>query len=262
MNISLYVPGESWLHRLDARTKVLCLLGFFILSLLFSDPRYLAAMTLGILGLMASARVLATARKLWILLVLLVVYSTVLWPLFVTGRTPIVQIGSLMITSEAVRYGLGIGLRLNVMILSGLLLLSSTPIEAFTRALQRLGLPAPMASALSLAFRWVPTLMAAAGLIVQAQQSRGLNLAEGSFLTRIRRYPPLLVPLVGHTLRQTRLLAMALESKGFGPTVRRHPMFVGRLGPGDYTSLAMMGVLLIASLWLRWSGHGVITVGF
>lgn len=262
MNISLYVPGQSWLHRLDARTKVLCMFGFFVLSLVFSDPRYLAILAAGLLGLMASARVLASVRKLWVLLVLLLVYSTVLWPLFVTGHTPLGQIGGIAITREAVDYGLGIGLRLNVMILSSLLLLSSTPIEAFTRALQRLGLPAPMASALSLAFRWVPTLLAAAGLIVQAQQSRGLNLSEGSFLTRIRRYPPLIVPLVGHTIRQTRLLAMALESKGFGPTVRRHPVFVGQLGPGDYACLGLMLVLLVASLWLRWSGHGFVVVGF
>ena len=114
------------------------------------------------------------------------------------------------------------GLRITLMLISGVLLLSTTTIEEFTRALQRLGLPIAMGFTLSLAFRRVPNLLGATVTIVQAQRSRGLDLSSGTVLAKIRRHPPLVVPLIGHTLRQTRLLAMALESKGFGPRQQRH----------------------------------------
>jgi energy-coupling factor transport system permease protein len=148
------------------------------------------------------------------------------------------------------------------MVLAGILLLSTTTIEEFTTALQRLGLPATMGFALSLAFRWVPSLIGSASLIVQAQRSRGLDLGAGHVFARLRRYPPLLVPLIGHTLRQTRLLAMALESKGFGPGVRRHSLLEFRMRPADYLILIFMITLIGLSLWLRTTGHGTVDVRF
>ena len=70
----LYLDKESWLHRLDPRTKVLGLLGFILVTLIFSDPRFLAVPTIFILILTATAGALGNARKIWILLALLFVY--------------------------------------------------------------------------------------------------------------------------------------------------------------------------------------------
>ena len=172
----LYLDSDTWLHRLDARTKVVSLLGIFALALIFSDPRYLVVPTILVVIAIVSAEALPNLRKMWLLLTLLFLYCLLLWPLFVTGRTPVINMGALTLTSEAVGYGFAMGLRLDVMLLGGILLLSTTRIEEFTLALQRLGLPGPMAFALSLAFRWVPSLIGAAGLIVQAQRARGLDL--------------------------------------------------------------------------------------
>ena len=258
----LYLDGRTWLHRLDPRTKFLSLLGLFLIALLFSDPRYLGIATMVVLALTASAGALANLRKMWLLLVLLFVYCIAIWPFFVTGRTPFVSLGTYMLTTEAVGYGFAMGLRLDLILLCGILLLSTTTIEEFTVALQRLGLPAPMGFALSLAFRWVPSLISSAGRIVQAQRSRGLDLAGGSLFTRVRRYVPLIVPLISHTLRQTRLLAMALESKGFGPEVRRHGYLELRLRFPDYAALAVMVTVVGLSVWFRVAGHGVVEVVF
>lgn len=258
----LYLDRDTWLHRLDARTKVVSLSGIFAVALMFSDPWYLIAPTLLVAMALVSAEALPNLRKMWLLLSLLFLYCLLLWPLFVTGRTPMVETGALTLTSEAVRYGFGMGLRLDVMVLGGILLLSTTRIEEFTLALQRLGLPGPMAFALSLAFRWVPSLIGAAGLIVQAQRARGLDLGARHVLARIRRYPPLIVPLIGHTLRHTRLLAMALESKGFGPGAERHGFLVLRMRLADYGTLAVMVALVCLCLWLRVAGYGTVDVRF
>ena len=208
MNISLYVDQDTAFHRFEGRVKVLGVCLVFLLAMMFSDPWYLFSFVAGLLGLATWSRVLRNIQKLWILLVLLFVYSMLLWPLFVDGHTPLFTIGDHLVTIEGVRYGISMGLRLNVMLISGLLLLSIMTIEDFANSLQQLGVPRALGFTFSLAFRWVPTLLGAVETVIQAQQSRGLDLRSQSIWQKIRTYPPLVVPLIGHTLRQTNLPAV------------------------------------------------------
>ena len=258
MNLSLYVDARTWLHRLDGRTKILCLLGLFSLSLTFSDPVYLLGLCAGVLALVLWAQSLHNLKKIWILLALLFVYSVVLWPFFVEGTTPLFAMGGLTVMQEGVLHGVGMGLRLNAMLISGIVLLSTTAIEELGEASHRLGLPRPLGFSLSLAFRWVPNLLGSIGAVIQAQRSRGLDLHSNGVLGKLRRYPPLIVPLIGHTLRQTNLLAMALESKGFGTGRVRYPLFVSNMHGSDFAALAVIAVLVMGSLWLRLNGYGTI----
>ena len=246
------------MHRLDGRTKILCLLGLFSLSLLFSDPVYLLGLCAGVLALVLWAQSLHNLKKIWILLALLFVYSVVLWPFFVDGTTPLFTIGGLTVMREGVLHGMGMGLRLNAMLISGIVLLSTTSIEELGEASNRLGIPRPLGFSLSLAFRWVPTLLGSIGAVIQAQRSRGLDVQSKGVLGRIRRYPPLIVPLIGHTLRQTNLLAMALESKGFGAGQVRRPLFVSKMHGADFTALAVIAVLVVGGLWMRLNAYGTI----
>lgn len=258
MSLSLYLDVETWVHRLDGRTKVLALLGLFVLELVFSDPRYLIVVMVFVLAGVAMASAFGNVRKMWLLLVLLFIYSTLLWPFFVDGQTPLLTLGGQVLTKEGVLFGIAMGLRLDAMLMSGVLLLSTTRIEEFSQALQRLGVPAPLGFSLSLAFRWVPTLLGAMGTVIQAQRSRGLDLGRASLFGKIRRYPPLVVPLIGHTLRQTTLLAMALESKGFGPGQPRTPYVRSSMTMLDFSVLIVISVLVGISIWLRWHGYGTI----
>jgi len=256
MNLSLYLDKQTWIHQLDARTKILWLLGLFVLSLVFSDPSLLLGLMGLVLGTTIMAKSLANVKRILVLLVLLFVYSLILWPFFVEGKTPFFEIGTQIITIEGVLYGLGMGLRLNVMLLSGIFMLSTTAIEEFTQGLHRLGVPHALAFALSLAFRWVPTLLGSVNAVVQAQRARGLDLPSGTIFSKLRQYPPLVVPLIGHTLRQTNLLAMALESKGFGPGYPRRSLLESRMTGVDYLVLGIMIGLVSGSIWLRLNGYG------
>ncbi len=258
MNLSLYLDKGTRIHRLDARTKIVWLLGLFVLSVMFSNPGILFGLLVLVLGVTLMAQSLTNVRKIWVLLLLLFVYSMILWPFFVEGQTPFLEIGSHVITIEGVSHGLGMGLRLNVMLLSGILLLSTTAIEEFTQGLHRLGVPQTMGFALSLAFRWVPTLLGSVSAVVQAQRARGLDLPSGTIFSKLRQYPPLVVPLIGHTLRQTNLLAMALESKGFGPGRQRRALSESRMTRFDYLALGIMIGLVSVSIWLRLNGYDTI----
>lgn len=256
MNLSLYVDEQTCLHRLDGRIKILCLFGLFALTLIFSDPVYLLGLTGGVLTLVLWARSFSNLKKIWILLALLLVYNVVLWPFFVEGSIPFFTIGGLTIMQEGVLHGMGMGLRLNAMLISGIVLLSTTAIEEFAESSNRLGVPQSLGFCVSLAFRWVPNLLGSIGAVIQAQRSRGLDLQSKSLFGKIWQYPALVVPLIGHTLRQTNLLAMALESKGFGPGQKRQPLFVSKMKGCDFVALLTIVVLVVTSLWMRSHGYG------
>ena len=262
MIVSLYLSGKSWMHRLDGRTKVLTVLGVFGLALCFSDPPYLLVIFGFVMSGLALSGAWANVRKMWMLTVLLFVYSVALWPFFVEGVTPVPLLHGLGVTWEGVMVGLGMGLRLLIMLWAGIWLLSTMSVEELAQASQQLGLPSRAAFVFSLAFRWVGMLLGAGAGVVQAQRSRGLDVSTGGILQRIRKYVPLVIPLIGHALRQTNLLAMSLESKGFHPLATRHLYAAGKLGTQDYAVMCVMLILIGVGIWLRWQGVGTLDVRF
>jgi energy-coupling factor transport system permease protein len=199
---------------------------------------------------------------MWMLTVLLFVYSVVLWPFFVEGVTPVPLLHALGVTWEGVMVGLGMGLRLLIMLWAGIWLLSTMSVEELAQASQQLGLPSRAGFVFSLAFRWVGMLLGAGAGVVQAQRSRGLDVSTGGILQRIRKYVPLVIPLIGHALRQTNLLAMSLESKGFHPLATRHFYSTGKLGIQDYAVMSVMLILVVVGICLRWQGIGTLHVRF
>jgi energy-coupling factor transporter transmembrane protein EcfT len=252
MELFLYREAETGLHRLDSRTKILGMVVIFAVALLFSHPFLLGGLTAAVIGLSVLGRCLPNLRKMWVLLAVLFLYCLLLWPLFIQGPL-----------DKTLTFSLGMGLRLDVMLIAGVIVLSTTRIEDFTAGLQRLGLPGPMAFACSLAFRWVPAFLGTAHAIVQAQQARGLDLQGGNIVVRTGRYVPLVIPLMAHAIRQTRLLAMALEAKGFDPRATRLRSDASRFAAADFAVLAGLGLALAGALWLRWNGYGIVEgVGF
>ncbi|MCA9451707.1 MAG: energy-coupling factor transporter transmembrane protein EcfT, partial [Nitrospira sp.] len=166
------------------------------------------------------------------------------------------------VTWEGVMVGLGMGLRLLIMLWAGIWLLSTMSVEELAQASQQLGLPSRAGFVFSLAFRWVGMLLGAGAGVVQAQRSRGLDVSTGGILQRIRKYVPLVIPLIGHVLRQTNLLAMSLESKGFHPLAKRHFYSAGKLGFRDYAVISVMLILVVVGICLRWQGVGTLDVRF
>jgi energy-coupling factor transport system permease protein len=262
MNISLYISHQTWVHRLDGRTKILTALGIFVVALCLSHPLYLLGVLGFVMGGLVVSRAWANIRKMWILTVLLFCYSVVLWPFFVEGATPVPGLNTLGITWEGIMIGMGMGLRLLIMLWGGIWLLSTTMVEELAQASQELGLPSRAGFVFSLAFRWVTMLLGAGVGVVQSQRSRGLDVSTGGILHRIRKYVPLVVPLTGHMLRQTNLLAMALESKGFHPSAKRNFCSTGKFRLPDYVVMSVISILVGISAWLRWQGIGVLDIKF
>ena len=141
------------------------------------------------------------------------------------------------------------GFRLEAMLISGMIFVSSTKVEEYAYGLRVIGLPFAVSFALSLAFRLVPLFFSRIGTVVQAQQSRGLDLKNGNLFQRARKYVPLLVPIFVYAIRDTDLLSMALESKGFGMKGERTEFLSFPFLWRDYTILIALLIFNLAS-WL------------
>ena len=262
MNIFLYLDKDTWIHRLDPRTKTIGTVIVFAICLCFNHPLYMAANSLGIVLVAVSGKALPNFWRLRFILVLLIVFSAVTWPFFAKGETPLWALGPLHVSQESLFYGIAMGLRLATFVGTGLIFLSTTRNEELTNGLIRMGCPYPIAFALSTALRLVPTFAGAGATIIQAQVSRGLDLESGNIFTRIRMFIPQAVPLFIYAIRHTNLLATALESKGFNPETKRTLYYEPRMQPIDYVTLAFLMSIFAISISARIGLHlGVVIPG-
>lgn len=255
MNIFLYLDRDTWIHRLDPRTKIMGALIGFAICLCFNHPLYLSPISLGMMFVALSANALLNFWRLRFILLLLLLFSVVLWPFFAKGPTPLWSWGPLKLSEESLLYGIAMGLRLATFVAIGLTFLSTTRNEELTSGLIRMGLPYPIAFAFSTALRLIPTFAGAGATIVQAQISRGLDLETGSLFRRAGKFIPLAVPLFIYAIRHTNLLAMALESKGFSPESKRTFYYEPQMRRIDYVVLALLILIFTLLVYLRLGLH-------
>lgn len=239
MEIYLYLDNNTYMQRLDPRTKLFVMLAIFIAALIIDSFPLLAGLGILVLAYGFSGRILSNLKRIKFILLMIAVFSVAIWSLTGPGTTRIWG----PVTLEGVLYGIATGIKINIMIISGMIFLSSTKIEELSLALQKLKVPYRAAFAFSTAIRLVPMIVATSHTIIQAQKSRGLDLDSGSVITRVKKYIPLLVPVLVSVIRNTNVFAMALESKGFGYSDRRSSYL--RIGFKSIDWLVIGAVLLL-----------------
>src|ERR687890_1038525 len=252
MDPSLYLDRDTWVHHLDPRTKLFLLLGMFVLPFVFLSPLYEAAVLVLVLLFGYLAKVLENLRRIWFILVTIALLTVILWSIFGSGQTPLF----LFVEQEALLYGIGIALRIDITIIAGMIFLSTTRNEEIATGLVKLGLPYRFAFAISTALRLVPTIAATGATISQAQRSRGLDLESGNLIQKVRKNTPLLIPVFVSTIRSTNVFSMALESKGFGASAQRTYLLDLAMTRRDWVVLAVFVLLLAAAGALRLPGLG------
>jgi energy-coupling factor transport system permease protein len=248
----LYLDRDTWVHRLDPRTKMFLLIGAFVLAFLFVNPLFGLVVLAIVLAFGAAAKSLVNLKRIWFILFMIAVMTVILWSVFGSGETPLF----LFVEREALLYGVGAALRIDIMIVAGMIFLSTTRNEEIATGLVRLGIPYRFAFAVSTALRLVPTIAATGSTIGQAQRSRGLDLESGNIIQRVRKNTPLLIPVFVSTIRSTNVFSMALESKGFGASPERTYFLKIEMTRRDALVLISFAALLAAALALRFAGYG------
>ncbi len=223
-NITLgqYYPMDSAVHKLDPRVKILLLIAFVVS--IFLATHLIAYIPVALYILLA-----AWLSKLPIKLLLkglkplrfLLIFTFLLNLFFQSGQTPLLDLGFAVITKEALISSIHFSLRLILLVTgSSLLTLTTTPVsmtdgmERLLSPLRVIHFPAhEMAMMMTIALRFIPTLLEEADKIMKAQSARGASFDTGNLIARAKAMVPLLVPLFVSAFRSAGDLAMAMEAR-------------------------------------------------
>lgn len=260
--IGQYYPGNSAIHRLDPRTKII--FTFALVAGLFIATTFTGFFVVGFFVFFAVlfARVpfgliLRSMRPILFLLVLTVTLHALM------GGGPdahvLWTVGPVKITKEGLMTGAFMGLRLGLLIIaSSLLTLTTSPIqltdgmEHLLHPARRIGVPAhELAMMMTIALRFIPTLMEEADKIMKAQLARGADLRSGGLLSRARALIPILVPLFVSAFRRADELALAMEARCYRGGEGRTRYQQLKYGAIDLYAAAIMTVLIAGLVWMR-----------
>ncbi len=246
-NSSPTLAAATPIHRLDPRVKLALLLATFLAALLPQRPEVVALAALLVLIQVALARAWGELYRLRWLLLVLALFSLAVWSVLAQGPTPLFW----RVSRESLAFGLSTFLKLGTMMVAGLVLLATTPVEELFLGLVKLRLPYAGAFAFALALRWVPEVFATAQRVKEAQEARGLAWEQGGPITRLKRHLPLLAPIFLLTLRRSQTMAWALETRGFQRSGRRTYLLEIRMAPRDWLALGLAGAFLAGFITLH-----------
>ncbi|MDI7247390.1 MAG: energy-coupling factor transporter transmembrane protein EcfT [Bacillota bacterium] len=254
VTIGQYIPGDSPVHRLDPRAKMLIALAVITVLFLVHTMAGYGIILLFILGAMVLAHlparfVLRGVRPLLFILVL-----TFGLHLFMNEGRVIFRLGPLVATYEGAFRGFAMSMRLVLLVLAtSILTLSTSPIE-LTDGIESLlaparlvGVPAhELAMMMTIALRFIPTLLEETDKIMKAQMARGADFQTGNVLQKAKSLVPLLVPLFVSAFRRADELAMAMEARCYRGGQGRTRMKQLRAGARDV--LATLGSTAVLAL--------------
>lgn len=253
-----YLPGNSILHRLDPRTKILGLI--VMLIMVFSYRSSAGAMAIA-LGTAIVVCLCGAGRKIWVSELgrfkWMLVLAAGLNLLFNQGGQPLSVAGlELPVTFEAVKSSFTICLQLiEVITLSMALTFTTTPAE-LTKGFERLARPLKylkvpvneFSLVMLLAMRFVPLLQQELRDVVDAQKARGVEFGQGTLIDRARELVAILAPVLMGTIRRADLLAVAMSARGFTPGQPRSEYKPLRFRRVDALAAGFLGGLLICQI--------------
>ena len=191
--------------------------------------------------------------------VLLIIGFTIIINMFMIKGHVLVQVGVFHITVEGLRTAAFMGIRLVLLIIgSSMLTLTTRPIgltdgiEALLSPFKKIGLPAhELAMMMTIALRFIPTLLEETDKIMKAQQARGADFESGNLFKRAKALVPILVPLFISAFRIAQDLAMAMEARCYGGSIKRTRMNEIKLGKRDLEAGIIFVVFLAMNVLQR-----------
>lgn len=249
ITIGQHFPGNSLVHRFDPRLKLVLTIAYIVLLFAASNPLGLALsiLFLGVMYKVAKIPVKMIGKSLKPILPI-VLFTAVLNLFFVSGEgEPLVHFWFLTIYAEGVRYAVLMAVRVMALIAgTSLLTYTTSPIvltdaiEQLLKPLGKLHFPVhELAMMMSIALRFIPTLIEETDKIMNAQKARGAQLDTGKMTDRVKALVPVLIPLFISAFRRADELAMAMECRCYRGGTGRTRLKVLRCEKQDYIDLAV-----------------------
>ena len=258
-NVTLgqYYPVNSPVHRLDPRTKLILTVVFIVAVFLVHTVWGYALVFTFIYGVSRAARLPFRMLLKGLKPLRIILFFTFLLNLFFTeGTTVLLEFWKIRITLEAVRQAVFYSLRLVFLVLgTSILTLTTSPValsdalEILLGPLKKIRFPAhELSMMMTIALRFIPTLLDETDKIMKAQMARGADFESGNLISRAKAMVPLLVPLFVSAFRRAGDLAMAMESRCYHGGENRTRLRVLKITGNDYLAAAAMAGLIVLIL--------------
>ena len=262
ITLGQYYPGDSWVHRLDARTKIIATLLYLIELFVVNNFYGFLIAAAALFAVIAVSKVPLKFIFRGLTAVFVIIAFTFLLNLFMVEGRVLWQWKFLTITYEGVARAFFMAVRLVLIIIgSSIMTLTTKPVE-LTDGLEKLlspfskiGLPShEIALMMTIALRFIPTLMEETDKIMKAQQARGADFESGNLFQRAKNLIPILVPLFISSFRIAQDLALAMEARCYHGGRGRTRMNEIRFERGDAVAAVLMVLFLaviIASRFIK-----------
>ena len=248
VNINLYTPRPSWVHRIDPRVKLLFVAISLFLLILYKNLWFMLAALAFVHWLHWQAQ-MPRERFLFIWKTLLPIslFMLVLRVIFYPVGEPLLQVWVVRVTAVALAQGLVLAGRIITMAFVVFAWLYTTDQPMIIQSLVKLKVPYSWGLTLALALRYIPTFQGTYTMILEAQQARGLNLGDSKGFQRVRRMMPIFVAMIISALRSSSQLAMAIEARAFGVHgIQRSSWHELEARPLDYLLTLILLTLLVS----------------
>ena len=260
MTIGQYYPADSPIHRIDARVKIM--IALFYIASLFIIQSFIgyAVVIVSLAVVIAISKVpLKFMLKGLKALVFIIVFTAVINLFTFHGETELFKIWRFTATLEGLFFAIKMCMRIILLIVgTSLLTLTTTPIkltdgiESLLKPLSKIGVPAhDIAMMMTIALRFIPTLLDETDKIIKAQQARGADFDTGNLASKAKALVPILVPLFISAFRRAEELAMAMEARCYNGGHNRTRMNVMKITSVDYIAIAVFAVYFIGLILLR-----------
>ena len=261
ITIGQYFPGNSLLHKMDARMKIVLTLIMMVTVFICNNYFSLALSAVITLALVLVSKIKPKVILKGIKPLLFIILFTTVLNLFYGTGEPIAKFWIFKITAQGLNNALFMSSRIILLVIIGLMLTYTTTPTALTDAIESLLKPLKifkadihsLAMIMTIALRFIPILIEEVEKIMAAQKSRGADLESGGLIKRAKAIVPILIPLFVSSFRRANELADAMECRCYRGGDGRTKMKVMHLHLPDYLSLifvlAYVGVI-IASRFL------------
>ena len=253
ITLGQFFPGSSLLHKLDARFKIILMLAFVILVFFAKNLAsfvYLLVLVV-VMALLSriSLKVLLQGLKP---IVMISVFTAIINLFWTVGETPLLELGFIRIYSEGIWRAIYMMIRIISLVMGTSIFLTYTTspmdltdaLESLLSPLKKIGVPVhEFSMMMSLALRFVPTLIEETEKIINAQKARGADFESGNLLSRAKALIPILIPLFVSSFSRATDLAVAMECRCYVGGEGRTRMRVMRFSARDVLVLLFFLVL-------------------
>ncbi|MBE6914450.1 MAG: energy-coupling factor transporter transmembrane protein EcfT [Ruminococcaceae bacterium] len=259
ITLGQYFPGNTPVHRLDPRSKLIWLVGYIVALFLAKSWVSYLFMAMVLASVSATSRIRPKTLFSGLKPLIFIVCFTGVINLFYGTGEPLVQFWLFKITKEGIYNAVFMVLRIVLLVCGTFLLTYTTSPLQLTDGLERLLSPLKklrvpvheLAMMMSIALRFIPTLIEETDKIMSAQKARGAGFDTGTLKERAKALIPLLVPLFVGAFRRADELATAMESRCYHDGEGRTRMKVLRFAPRDAAALCLCAAMITAVAVLR-----------